>query len=110
MPNPEKAQSLATPDPAVTGEAGAAYIASLIAAAVALFKLDLSDAQQAAAVVIIGAILTGGILLHGAIVRKGRAQGGGLVTALIQEVPVSADDRQLAMSDPGDRGTRSPGP
>ena len=69
------ATPLKTPDPAVTSEAGAAYVASIVGALVTLFKLDLSEAQQAAAVTIIVAVLTGGILLHGAIVRKGRATG-----------------------------------
>lgn len=95
----EIAKPLKTPDPAVTGEAGAAYIASLIAALVTLFKLNLSEAQQAAAVVIIGAVLTGGILLHGAIVRKGRAAGGGLITVAVNEATVAG-------SDPGDRPVR----
>lgn len=88
---PESAQSLKTPDPAVTGEAGAAYIASLVAALVTLFKLNLSDAQQGAAVTLIGAVLVGFILLHGAIVRKGRAAGGGLVGTVVHEIPVSGD-------------------
>jgi len=95
----ETAQPLKTPDPAVTGEAGAAYVAAILGAVVTLFKLDLSDAQQAAAVTIIVSVLTGAILLHGAIVRKGRAQGGGLVTLAVHDVPV-------AMSDPGDTGIR----
>lgn len=64
---------LKTPDPALTTEAAAAYVASIIGAIVTLFKLDLTEAQQGAAVTIIVAVLTGGILLHGAIVRKGRA-------------------------------------
>lgn len=76
MPNGKaNATRFATPDPAATGEAGVAYVASIIGAVVTLFKLDLSDAQQAAAVVLIVAALSIGILVHGAIVRKGRAQG-----------------------------------
>lgn len=96
---PEPAKALKTPDPALTGEAGAAYISAILGAVVVLFKLNLSSAQQAAAVTVIVSILTGAILLHGAIVRKGRAAGGGLVHLDVHEIPVAA-------SDPGDRAHR----
>jgi hypothetical protein len=69
------ALTFATPDPAATGEAGVAYIASIVGAIITLFKLNLSEAQQGAAVVLIVAALSIGILVHGAIVRKGRATG-----------------------------------
>lgn len=66
---------LKTPEPALTGEAGAAYVASIVGAVIVLFKLNLDAPQQAAAVSLIVAVLTGAVLVHGAIVRKGRALG-----------------------------------
>ena len=72
---------LKTPNPAVTGEAGVAYVASLIGALVTLFKLDLSDVQQGASVVLIVAALSLGTLAHGAIVRKGRAQATHVISS-----------------------------
>lgn len=94
---PEAAKSLKTPDPALTTEAFVAYIAAALSAAVVLFKLDLSDAQQAAAITIIGGLLTIAIPFAAAIIRKGRAQGGGLVTFLAAEV-----GEPVPGSDPGD--------
>jgi hypothetical protein len=75
MPTPDDPNRFKTPDPALTSEALVAYVASLIAAIVVLFKLNLSDAQQAAAVTLIGIALTVGIPLAGAITRRGRAMG-----------------------------------
>lgn len=72
---PDPSTQLKTPDPAVTGEAGIAYVASLVAAAVVLFKLNLTDAQQAFLVTLIAAVLAVAIPVAGAIIRKGRAQG-----------------------------------
>lgn len=72
---PNETTQLKTPDPALTTEAFVAYIAAALSAAVVLFKLNLTDAQQAAAVTIIGGLLTVGIPFAGAIIRKGRALG-----------------------------------
>lgn len=64
-----------TPDPATTTEAYVAYAASAIAALIVLFKLNVSDAQQAALLTLIGVALAVGLPIAGAVTRKGRAMG-----------------------------------
>lgn len=63
-----------TPDPIRTTEQVAAAAASVVAALVVLFKLDVTDAQQAALVTLIGAAYTAFTLVHAAVVRNGRAR------------------------------------
>lgn len=108
MPNPEKAQSLETPDPILTTEGIGAFVVTLVANVYILFGSNLDNGRQTALATVVTSLYVVFTLVHAAVVRKGRAQGGGLVTALIQEVPVSAEagDRPLAQSDPGDRGAR----
>jgi len=51
-----------------------AYATAIIAALVVLFGLDVSDAQQAAAVTIIGAVVSAFHMWSDAKIRNGRAQ------------------------------------
>lgn len=93
---PEQVQSLATPDPILTTEGIGAFVTMLVANIYILFGSNMTNAKQTAlATLITGAWLVF-TLVHGAVVRKGRAAGGGLVGALINEVPVAG-------SDPGDK-------
>lgn len=62
-----------TPDPIFTTEQLAAFAAAFIAALVTLFKLNLSDAQQAASVTIITSVWTAFTLYHAARLRGSRA-------------------------------------
>lgn len=65
-----------------------AYLTALVASAVILFKLDLSDAQIAAAIAGIGAIVPLGHMIADAIIRRGRASAAAAqAAALVLEEP-----------------------
>jgi hypothetical protein len=66
---------LKTPDPITTTEQIPALLAVLVPAVVVLFKLDLSDQQQGAAIVILGAVYSAFTFWHAAKVRSARATG-----------------------------------
>lgn len=96
---PEKAQSLATPDPILTTEGIGSFIVTLVANVYILFGSNLDNGRQTALATVVTSLWVVFTLVHAALVRKGRASGGGLVTALIQEAEVQAPGH----SDPGDR-------
>jgi hypothetical protein len=96
----EVAKSLQTPDPILTTEGIGSFVVTLVANAYILFGSNLDNGRQTALATVVTSLWVVFTLVHAAIVRKGRATGGGLVSALIQEVPVSA------ASDPGDRPIR----
>jgi hypothetical protein len=95
MPDPATGTSLNTPDPITSSEAIGAIVIGVITNLIVLFQLNLTDVQQAAIAGLVNSLLLVFVLVHGAIVRKGRAAGGGLVSAFIEQVPVME-------SDPGD--------
>ena len=93
---PEAAQSLSTPDPILTTEGIGAFVVTLVSNVYILFGSNLSNEQQTALATVITSLYVVFTLVHAALVRKGRAAGGGLVGAIINEVPVGG-------SDPGDQ-------
>jgi len=95
MPGPAK--SLETPDPILTTEGIGSFVVTLVANIYILFGSNLSNEKQTALATVVTSLYVVFTLVHAAIVRKGRASGGGLVTFLEAEVgdPVHA-------SDPGD--------
>ena len=50
-----------------------AYLASIVSACVVLFKLDLTDAQQGAAIILLGAVVSLGHMVSDAVIRRGRS-------------------------------------
>lgn len=88
----EPVSGLSTPDPVLSSESLVAIVGMLIANAVVLFKLNLTDAQQAA----IGGAITGlwllGTFVHAAYVRGKRATGGALAPTVVVEAPVAGSD------------------
>lgn len=99
MATPEQpAQSLQTPDPILSTESIGTFVVALIANLYILFGSDLSNEQQTALATVVTSLWLVFTLVHAAIVRKGRAQGGGLVSALINAGGVDA----VTGSDPGD--------
>ena len=93
MPN---AQSLNTPDPILTTEGIGAFVVTLVSNVYILFGSNLGNEQQTALATVITSLYVVFTLVHAALVRKGRASGGGLVGTIITEVPVGG-------SDPGDQ-------
>lgn len=93
---PEEAKSLQTPDPILTTEGIGAFVVSLVANIYILFGSNLDNGRQTALAAVVTSLYVVFTLVHAAVVRKGRAQGGGLVSTFITtEVPVAG-------SDPGD--------
>lgn len=92
---PEQATSLQTPDPILTTEGIGATVAMAVANAYILFGSNLSNDKQTALASLVTTVWIALVFVHGALVRKGRAQGGGLVGTLIHELPVAG-------ADPGD--------
>lgn len=90
------AQSLQTPDPILTTEGIGAFVVTAAANAYILFGSELSNEKQTALASLVTTAWVVFTLVHSALVRKGRAAGGGLVGTIINEVPVSG-------SDPGDQ-------
>lgn len=86
------AQSLQTPDPLLTTEGIGAAVVAFIANIYILFGSNLDNARQTALASIVTTAWVVFTLVHGAMVRKGRAAGGGLVGTIINEVPVSGSD------------------
>lgn len=72
---------LATPDPIRTTESYAAVITTILPALIVLFKLHVSDTDQAAAITVLGAVLTGFTLWHAKGIRAARAIAQGLAVA-----------------------------
>ena len=50
-----------------------AYLASIVSACVVLFKLDLTDTQQGAAIILLGAVVSLGHMISDAVIRRGRS-------------------------------------
>lgn len=93
---PEQATSLSTPDPILTTEGIGATAGAFVADVYILFGSNLDNARQTALASLVTTAWFVFVLIHSALVRKGRAQGGGLVGTLINELPVEG-------SDPGDQ-------
>ena len=93
MPN---AQSLQTPDPILTTEGIGAFVVTLVANVYILFGSNLTNEKQTALASVVTTAWVIFTLVHSALVRKGRAAGGGLVGTIINEIPVGG-------SDPGDK-------
>lgn len=93
---PEEAKSLTTPDPILTTEGIGAFIAMAAANVYILFGSNLDNEKQTALSTVITSVWIAFQFVHAAVVRKGRAQGGGLVSTFINELPVAG-------SDPGDQ-------
>jgi hypothetical protein len=73
---PDPSTQLATPDPLQTTEVIVGGIATaVITNVIILFKLNITDVQQAALITLVNTVIAAVILVHGAIVRKGRAVG-----------------------------------
>lgn len=77
-PAPTPMGALVTPDPARTTESFVALAATLIPALLVLFKLHVSDAEQAALLTALGAIYAAFTLWHAKGVRAARAIAKGL--------------------------------
>lgn len=75
---------LKTPD--ITTAQIVAYIAAALSAAIVLFKLNISDAQQAAALALIGALVPLGHMIADAITRNGRAK---VAAAILTPTPTT---------------------
>jgi hypothetical protein len=91
-----EAKSLTTPDPILTTEGIGTFVVTLVANAYILFGSNLSNEKQTALATVVTSLWVVFTLVHAAVVRKGRAQGGGLVSALITEA------NAIPTSDPGD--------
>lgn len=95
---PDAAKSLQTPDPILTTEGIGTFIVTLVANVYILFGSNLDNAKQTALATVVTSLYVVFTLVHAALVRKGRAQGGGLVTFLEAEV-----GQPVPGSDPGDQ-------
>lgn len=71
--------SLDTPDPILTTEGIGAFVVTLVANVYILFGSNLDNDRQTALATIITSLYVVFTLVHAAVVRKGRASGGGLV-------------------------------
>lgn len=89
---PEPAQSLTTPDPILTTEGIGAFVVTLVSNIYILFGSNLANSQQTALATVITSLYVVFTLVHAALVRKGRAAGGGLVGTIINELPVAGSD------------------
>lgn len=72
-------KSLDTPDPMVTGEQIAAFVVMLVSNVFIMYGTTMPDDKQRALQGIVVGVWFVASLIHAAIVRKGRATGGGLV-------------------------------
>lgn len=95
MPTPGK--SLETPDPILTTEGIGSFVVTLVANIYILFGSNLDNAKQTALATVVTSLYVVFTLVHAALVRKGRATGGGLVTFLEAEIGDAVPG-----SDPGD--------
>ena len=93
---PATGKSLTTPDPILSTEGIGAFVTTIVANAYILVGSNMTNEKQTALATVVTSLYIVFTLVHAALVRKGRAAGGGLVSALIQEIPVSG-------SDPGDQ-------
>lgn len=100
---PEVAKSLDTPDPILTTEGIGTFVVTLVANIYILFGSNLDNGRQTALATVVTSLYVVFTLVHAALVRKGRAAGGGLVSALIEDVPAQEG---IVRSDVGDRGVR----
>jgi hypothetical protein len=89
---PDTAQSLTTPDPILTTEGIGAFVVAVVANAYILFGSNLDNGRQTALASLVTSLWLVFTLVHGAVVRKGRAAGGGLVGTIINEIPVAGSD------------------
>lgn len=94
------AKSLETPDPILTTEGIGTFVVTLVANAYILFGSNLSNEKQTALATVVTSLYVVFVLVHAALVRKGRASGGGLVN--FTELAPGVEP----MSDPGDRPVR----
>lgn len=95
----EEAKSLQTPDPIMSTEGIAAFVVALVANIYILFGADgMTEEKKTALATVVTSVWIVFVLVHAALVRKGRAAGGGLVSALIQGGPIES----VPASDPGD--------
>jgi hypothetical protein len=90
---PNAAKSLSTPDPILTTEGIGTFVVTLVANVYILFGSNLDNARQTALATVVTSLYVVFTLVHAALVRKGRASGGGLVTFL---------EAGVEGSDPGD--------
>lgn len=86
------ATSVSTPDPILSTEGVGAFVVMLVANAYVLFGSSLDNARQTALASLVTGVWIVAQFVHAAIVRSGRAKGGGLVGALINEIPVAGSD------------------
>lgn len=91
----EQATSLATPDPLLTSEGLVTAVVAAVADVYVLFGSNLTNEKQTALATVITTAWLIFSLAHSAYVRGSRAKGGGLVGALITELPAP-----VAGSDP----------
>lgn len=98
---PVQAPSLSTPDPILTTEGIGAFVAAAAADVYILFGSNLDNGRQTALASLVTSLWLVFTLVHGAVVRKGRAQGGGLVSVLIPDESVKVQ----AGPGPGDPPT-----
>lgn len=89
---PDTAQSLSTPDPLLTTEALGSTAGAFVADLYILFGSNMPNEKQTALAAIVTTAWAVFVLIHGAVVRKGRAAGGGLVGTIINEIPVAGSD------------------
>lgn len=88
----DNAQSLSTPDPILTTEGIGGFVVMFIANIYILFGSNLDNSRQTALATIVTTSWIAFQFVHAAIVRKGRASGGGLVGTIINELPVAGSD------------------
>lgn len=75
------------------------YLTAILSAVTILFKLDLTDAQMAAAVALIGSLVPLGHFIADAIIRKGRAGIAAAIVAapqtVVQNAPAATGDATI---------------
>jgi hypothetical protein len=101
----EPVKSLQTPDPLMTTEDIATFVVALVTNLWILFGADhITDEKKTALATVVSSLWVVFVLIHAALLRSGRAKGGGLVAALLPDVLPPAEGG----SDVGDQISVSP--